>query len=81
MALDINELQKMLQNASKNEVLIGEIRKAADRATKALGELSALLDESYVPVKKERKPRAPKALGENDGTPAKRGRKPKGTAE
>ena len=80
MAVDINELQTMLTNASKNELLISEIRIAANKATNALAELNALLADSYVPVKKERKPRAPKALGEDSGEPKKRGRKPKSAA-
>ncbi|MDO7849580.1 hypothetical protein Q5H92_24675 [Hymenobacter sp. M29] len=87
-SLDLSQLQNIINNATKNETLVSEIRKAAARATKALGELNALLAEDYQPEVKERKPRAPKApkeLGEvdpnfpygkkKDGTPkAKSGR-------
>lgn len=84
MALDLSQLQSILANAEKNELLVGEIRKAASKVQTSLAELNVLLAADYTPAKKERKtrqPRAPKELGAAGDTPKKPGRPKRSATE
>jgi len=56
--MDLNKLQSIIENASANEQLIGEMRKAFTKVQVAFDELSAVFQPDYQPAKKERKPRA-----------------------
>jgi len=66
MAIDLSQLQAIINNAEKNQLLVGEIRKAAKKVETALSELNEILAADYTPEVKERKQRvarAPKDLG------------------
>ena len=92
MALDLNELQKVIDDAKTAGALKVELRNtfrkhasAVDSFTKTINEfndqIQAMLKDDYTPsplVKKERKPRALKGRGDNDAA-APYGRKKDGT--
>jgi len=56
--LDLGKLQSILDNASANEQVIAEMKKAFGKLQVAFDELSAVMEPGYQPTKKERKPRA-----------------------
>ena len=56
--MDLNKLQDMIQNATTNEQVISDMRKAFTKLQSAFDELSAVFQADYQPAKKERKPRA-----------------------
>lgn len=70
-APDLNKLQQILQNAEANEVVISQVRKSVEKINALLEEVNSLLDPSYVPAKKERKPREASASGKRPGRPRK----------
>ena len=92
MALDFNELQKVIDDARTSNALKVELRNtfrkhasAVDSLTKTINEfndqIQAMLKDDYKPsplAKKERKPRAPKGGSDNDAA-APFGRKKDGT--
>jgi len=55
---DLNKIQEVLANASSNEQLLGEMKKAYSKLEAAFEEFSKVFQPDYQPVKKERKPRA-----------------------
>lgn len=68
-AADLNKLQQLLQGAEDNEMVLAQVRKNMEKLTALISETNALLDPSYTPERKERKPRA-----SADGTGGRRGR-------
>jgi len=77
MALDLTQLQTLLNNAEQNEALISELQKQFKRARAVFDDMEKLFNESYVP--KGRKARvATEADAEapygrkKDGTPKQR---------
>ncbi|WP_165963593.1 hypothetical protein [Hymenobacter radiodurans] len=68
-AADLNKLQQLLQNAEDNEMVLAQVRKNMEKLTSLISETNALLDPSYTPERKERKPRAA-----GTGTGGRRGR-------
>jgi hypothetical protein len=66
---DLNKLQQLLQGAEDNEMVLNQVRKNMEKLTTLINETNALLDPSYSPERKERKPRAA-----NAGTGGRRGR-------
>jgi hypothetical protein len=56
--MDLSKIQEAIANASNNEQLIGEMRKAYSKLQAAFDEFSVVFQSDYQPAKKERKPRA-----------------------
>ena len=56
--MDLGKLQSIIENATANEQVIGEMRKAFSKLQVAFDELSEVFQPGYQPAKKERKPRA-----------------------
>lgn len=88
MALDIAQLQAVLDSAAKADAFKADIKKSLRKVSSllvslqgAVEEAEGLLSNDYTPAAKERKSRtakAPKALGDVD-TEAPYGRKEDGT--
>lgn len=73
---DLNKIQQLLQGAEDNEMVLTQVRKNMEKLTALISETNALLDPSYTPARKERKPRAASAAG----TGSRRGRPRKDAA-
>jgi hypothetical protein len=56
--MDLGKLQSIIENATANEQVIGEMRKAFGKLQVAFDELTEVFQPGYQPAKKERKPRA-----------------------
>lgn len=63
--LNLQHLQKVLSDATRNENLVREIRRAHGKVQLALNELAELLDPAYEPT--ERKKPGRKASGTTEG--------------
>ena len=88
MALDLAQLQAVLDSAAKAEAFKADVKRSLRKVSSllvslqgAVEEAESLMSDDYTPAKKERKPRAPKALGEAAEVDAEApfGRKPDGT--
>lgn len=86
MAFDLKQLQSLIDTGQSAD----QFKKDVQRALKKVGsnlsalqtsldEANALLSEDYAPEAKERKPRAPKALGVEQNPEHPHGTKPDGT--
>ena len=71
MALDLAQLQAVLNSAQKADAFRVDVKRALKKVSSLLGSLQTAVDEAeslladdYVPAGKTRKPRAPKELGE-----------------
>lgn len=85
MALDLAQLQQILEGAQKADALKAEIKRALRKVSSLLVNLQntvedaeALMSDDYTPIVKERKPRTPREVGEVDAE-APYGRKKDGT--
>lgn len=85
MAIDLAQLQQVLDSAQKADAFKADVKRALRRVSSLLSNLQgaveeaeALLSDDYVPVTKERKTRAPREAGEVDEE-APYGRKKDGT--
>ncbi|UOR05851.1 hypothetical protein MUN82_01835 [Hymenobacter aerilatus] len=56
--MDITKLQELIDSASKNETVLNAARKNVAKIAGLMEELNEILDPSYKPEPKERKPRA-----------------------
>jgi hypothetical protein len=72
--VDFNQLQTMLAEATTNETKLNDLRKAFARLEVVVSDINHILSEEYTPTKKERKSRAPKALG-TEAKPTSEGKK------
>ena len=87
MAVDLAQLQQVLESAQQADAFKVDIKRALRKVSSLLGNLQAaveeaetLLSETYVPVGKERKPRATRAnTGGEPDEEAPYGRKKDGT--
>jgi recombinational DNA repair protein RecT len=85
MAVDLAQLQQILDNAQKADALKADIKRALRKVSSlvvnlqsAVEEAEALMSDDYTPVVKERKPRVPREAAEVDAE-APYGRKKDGT--
>lgn len=85
MALDLAQLQQVLDSAQKADAFKADVRRALRKVSttlvtlqKSVEEVEALLSDDYAPALKERKARAPREVGEVDAE-APYGRKKDGT--
>lgn len=85
MALDLAQLQQILEGAQKADALKSEIKRALRKVSSLLVNLQttvedaeALMSDDYTPIVKERKPRTPREVGEVEAE-APYGRKKDGT--
>ena len=98
MAFDLKQLQSLIDTAQSADQFKKDVQRALKKVSSnlsalqtSLDEANALLSEDYAPEAKERKPRAPKEIGEQnpdhpygtkpDGTPKKKPGRAKPTAE
>jgi Skp family chaperone for outer membrane proteins len=85
MAIDLTQLQQVIDNAQQADALKGEVKRALRKVSSllqnlqsAVEETEALLSPDYTPAKKERKAQAPRAATVTDAE-APFGRKKDGT--
>jgi hypothetical protein len=85
MALDLHELQSLIDTAKTADAFKADVRRALRKVSSAITTLQgavddaeALLSPNYAPAVKERKPRAPREVSETDAE-APFGRKKDGT--
>ncbi|MFD1871218.1 hypothetical protein [Hymenobacter bucti] len=85
MAVDLAQLQQVLDNAQKADAFKSDIKRALRKVSSlvinlqgALEEAEALMSDDYAPAIKERKARAPREAAEVDAE-APYGRKKDGT--
>lgn len=85
MAVDLAQLQQLLDSAQKADAFKADIKRAlrkvsslATNLQSAVEEVEALMSDDYTPAVKERKPRAPREAVEVDAE-APYGRKKDGT--
>lgn len=85
MAIDISQLQQVIDSAQQADALKGEVKRALRKVStllqnlqSAVEETEALLSPDYTPAKKERKVQAPRAATITDAE-APFGRKKDGT--
>lgn len=85
MALDLAQLQAVLDSAAKADAFKADVKRSLKKVSSllvnlqgAVEEAESLLSDDYTPVAKARKPRAPKAFGEGSAE-APYGTKPDGT--
>lgn len=85
MAVDLAQLQQILDNAQKADAFKADVKRALRKVSSlvtnlqsALEETEALMSDEYTPTVKERKSRAPREVGEVDAE-APYGRKKDGT--
>lgn len=85
MALDLAQLQQVLDSAQKADAFKADVKRALRKVSttlvtlqKSVEEAEALLSDDYTPALKERKARAPREVGEVDAE-APYGRKKDGT--
>ncbi|KUG08780.1 hypothetical protein [Solirubrum puertoriconensis] len=80
--LNIQHLQKVLEDAGRNENLVREIRRAHGKVQSALNELAELLDPAYEPNQRKKPGRKPAGEGAEGGEGRRRGpgRPPKNAA-
>lgn len=85
MAVDLAQLQQILDNAQKADAFKTDVKRALRKVSSlvvnlqsALDEVDALMSDDYTPTVKERKARAPREIGEVDAE-APYGRKKDGT--
>ncbi|AYA36233.1 hypothetical protein D3Y59_03625 [Hymenobacter oligotrophus] len=78
--LNLQHLQKVLEDAGRNENLVREIRRAHGKVQSALNELAELLDPAYEPNQRKKPGRKPAAEGNGEAGEGRRrgpGRPPK----
>ncbi|MCC3160300.1 hypothetical protein LJ737_23890 [Hymenobacter sp. 15J16-1T3B] len=78
--LNLQHLQKVLSDATRNENLVREIRRAHSKVQLALNELAELLDPAYEPNERKKPGRKAAAAEGNEGGEGRRrgpGRPPK----
>jgi recombinational DNA repair protein RecT len=85
MAVDLAQLQQVLDNAQKADALKADVKRALRKVSSlvvnlqsAVEEAEALMSDDYTPAVKERKPRVPREAVEVDAE-APYGRKKDGT--
>jgi recombinational DNA repair protein RecT len=85
MAVDLAQLQQILDNAQKADAFKADVKRALRKVSSlvvnlqsALEEAEALMSDEYTPTVKERKSRAPREAAEVDAE-APYGRKKDGT--
>jgi len=85
MAVDLAQLQQILDNAQKADAFKADVKRALRKVSSlvanlqsALDEVDVLMSDDYTPAVKERKARAPREIGEVDAE-APYGRKKDGT--
>lgn len=85
MAIDLTQLQQVIDNAQQADAFKGEVKRALRKVSSLLSSLQsaveeteALLSPDYTPAKKERKTQAPRAATITDEE-APFGRKKDGT--
>ncbi|RZK37855.1 MAG: hypothetical protein EOO61_08485 [Hymenobacter sp.] len=85
MAVDLAQLQQVLDNAQKADAFKADVKRALRKVSSlvtnlqsALEEAEALMSDEYTPVVKERKARAPREAAEVDAE-APYGRKKDGS--
>jgi hypothetical protein len=85
MAVDLAQLQQILDNAQKADAFKADVKRALRKVSSlvtnlqgALDEAEALMSDEYTPTVKERKSRAPREAAEVDAE-APYGRKKDGT--
>jgi hypothetical protein len=85
MAVDLAQLQQILDNAQKADAFKADVKRALRKVSSlvtnlqgALAEAEALMSDEYTPTVKERKSRAPREATEVDAE-APYGRKKDGT--
>ncbi len=85
MAVDLAQLQQILDNAQKADAFKADVKRALRKVSSlvtnlqgALDEAEALMSDEYTPTVKERKPRVPREATEVDAE-APYGRKKDGT--
>ena len=85
MAVDLVQLQQVLDSAQKADAFKVDIKRALRKVSSslvnlqsAIEEAEALMSDDYTPAVKERKPRSPREVGEVDAE-APYGRKKDGT--
>ncbi|QNE38977.1 hypothetical protein F1C16_05120 [Hymenobacter sp. NBH84] len=55
MAIDLQQIQQLVDNAAKNENVLNSVRKNVNKVTVLMDEINAVLDPSYVPEPKAKK--------------------------
>lgn len=80
--LNLQHLQKVLTDATRNENLVRDIRRAHAKVQTALNELAELLDPAYEPTERKKPGRKASAAASEGGEGRKRGpgRPPKNAA-
>ncbi|OON69342.1 hypothetical protein [Hymenobacter sp. CRA2] len=80
--LNLQHLQKVLTDATRNENLVREIRRAHGKVQTALNELAELLDPEYEPTERKKPGRKTAATAESGEGGRRRGpgRPPKNAA-
>ncbi|WP_201986720.1 hypothetical protein [Hymenobacter rubidus] len=87
MALNFDEFQKIVETAQQADAVKADLKRALRKVTTtlgalqaALGEMEAVLSETYVAAPKVRKPRQPRVLKEGEEPTGKKPGRPKKTA-
>ncbi|RTQ51522.1 hypothetical protein EJV47_06895 [Hymenobacter gummosus] len=78
--LNLQHLQKVLTDATRNENLVREIRRAHGKVQTALNELAELLDPAYEPTERKKPGRKSAPAEEGEGRRRGPGRPPKNAA-